>query len=457
MTRGAIGHQLSEPTGSPGQGLGSLPVVTRRILLIVSLLAALALAVPVGPVGASPGSAAAPRDVAATESAPVGSAAPAGSLRESGITPDPGGSVSASAGWRIVTSPNRGRGDNHIHEVSCVNNTKCVGVGYNEDATSGYRQSIVAALISGAWKNQKIPQRGTASNTLWNVSCVAGNRCWAVGYYADVTAGYYRTLIASYARGYWSLVNSPNKSNTDNYLFGVDCVDASHCVAVGRYYFAPSGVFRTLVLSLTGTDWKIMSSPNRSTSTNNNFLADISCGDATHCMAAGYSLSAGGVYSTLMLERNDNTWRLRSTKNVTGASNVFRDVSCPTVTDCVAVGGTDPGTPNEQTLIERYAAGTWTIEPSPNRASTDNHLWGVSCPDAANCVAVGQSQNSTRSWTLVATYAAGVWTQTPSPSRGGTFNFQYGLSCPNISHCVSSGDYINIGSTHYRSLILTNS
>jgi hypothetical protein len=173
-------------------------------------------------------------------------------------------------------------------------------------------------------------------------------------------------------------------------------------------------------------------------------------------MAVGYSLTDLGVYSTVVLERNGATWSLRSSKNVVDASNLLRDVSCPTITDCVAVGGTDPGAPNEQTLIQRFAAGVWTIEPSPNKAATDNHLWGVSCPSVTSCVAIGQSQTSTKSTTLVATLDAGVWTQTPSPSKGGTFNFLYGASCLNVDACVAGGDYVNIGSQKYRTLLLTN-
>jgi hypothetical protein len=369
--------------------------------------------------------------------------------------------VSASAAWRIVTSPNKGPGDNHLHEVSCVNTTKCVGVGYN-GPNAGFRQSVVASLVNGAWKNQNIPQRGTSVNTLWNVSCVTGNRCFAVGYYFDVPSAFYRTLIATYSGGFWSLVASPNKPNTDNYLFGVDCVDATHCVAVGRYYHSASGRYRSLVLTLTGTTWQITTSPNRSTATQNNFLADVSCGDATHCIAVGYSITDAGAYETLVLERIDTTWSVRSSRNVAGLSNLLRDVSCPTPTECVAVGATDTATstsPNlpEVTLIERLSGGAWTIETSPNRASTDNHLWAVSCANPTSCVAAGESQNTTKSWTLVTTYDAGMWTQTPSPSRGGTFNYLYGLSCPIASTCVASGDYINLGSSRFRSLVLTNS
>jgi hypothetical protein len=427
------------------------------------VLAVMALSVgALAPAGAAPGGGrtvpGAATEAAARPTAPptAGSPAPVpGALRASAATPD-GGSVSAAADWALINGPNRGPNDNHLHEVSCVNATRCVAVGYNEHPVTGHRQSVVETLVNGVWKVGKIPHRGTSLNTLWNVSCVPGNKCFAVGYYADVAAGYYRTLIARYWGGYWTLMSSPNVANTDNYLFGIDCVDATHCVAVGRYLAKPSLRLRTLVLTMNGSTWQVTKSPNRQATTRDNYLSDVSCADLDHCVAVGYSLTQAVVYETLGIELASGVWTLRSTRNVDGASNLLRDVSCPTVDTCVAVGGTDPGTANEQTLIQRLSAGVWAIEPSPNRASTDNHLWGVSCKTDVNCVAVGQSQNTERSWTLVTTLDAGTWTQTPSPSRGGTFNFLYGLSCPTIAVCYAAGDYINLGTDTYRTLIATN-
>lgn len=398
-----------------------------------------------------------PGRIAATEAAPGAGGLPAPpdpvpELRAS-AAPAAEGTVQAAADWRLVASPNRGAIDNHIHEVSCVNTLKCVAVGYNEDA-NGMRRSVVQTMIDGTWKLGVIPQRGNNINTLWNVSCVTGNRCFAVGYYGDANLGAYRTLIARYSGGYWSLVNSPNVGSKNNYLFGVDCVDATHCVAVGRYQVA-SLRYRTLVLALNGSTWSVQSSPNRQAAIRNNFLADVSCATVDSCVAVGYSLTDSLVYETLGIELTGGAWTLRSTRNVAASSNILRDVSCPAPGSCVAVGGSDPGTA-EQTLVQRLSAGAWAIEASPNRADTDNHLWGVSCATETNCVAVGQSQNTERSWTLVETLDAGVWTQTPSPSRGGTFNYLYGVSCPNATTCTAAGDYINVTTQIYRSLIATN-
>ncbi len=82
---------------------------------------------------------------------------------------------------------------------------------------------------------------------------------------------------------------SPNRPNLDNYLFGVDCADATHCVAVGRSFDVPPR--RPATWSSRWTAGRRGRSPRRPTApTRSNLLADVSCADATHCMAVGYSV-----------------------------------------------------------------------------------------------------------------------------------------------------------------------
>ena len=100
----------------------------------------------------------------------------------------------------------------------------------------------------------------------------------------------------------------------------------------------------------------------------------------------------------------------------------------------------------------------WTLAPSPDRAGYDNHLWAVSCSNATNCVAAGESQNGDKARTLIQTMSGGTWRLTsPSPYRGGTFNYLYGLSCPSRRSCVAAGDYLNPSTGVFRTAILTNS
>lgn len=376
----------------------------------------------------------------------------------------PPGTASAAAPvtpWRIVPSPNLGTIDNHLQEVSCVSTVRCVAVGFNEHPTTFLRRPVAATLTGGAWKLVPVPTRGTDVNNLWNVSCVSTTRCVAVGSYYNIPTGFYKTLIATFNGTAWTLVATPNRPDVHNYLFGVDCADATHCVAVGRSYDPDPlpGSSRSLVLTLDGSTWKMPAIPERPGV--NNLLADVSCGDATNCKAVGYTVNGSGDnVQTLVLSRSGGSWTIDTSVDRPSASNLLRDVSCPTANTCVAVGASDadPDTNSELSLVETFDAGTWTLAISPDRADFDNHLWAVSCSNATNCVAAGQSQNDDLARPLIQTLAAGTWTLTsPSPYRSGTFNYLYGLSCPTFRNCKAVGDYRNPASGRFRTSVLTNS
>jgi hypothetical protein len=333
-----------------------------------------------------------------------------------------------------------------------------VAVGFSQDPATLFRRNIAATLSDGVWKLSTVPQRGTASNNLWNVSCVSTTRCVAVGFYANLDAGFYKTLIASYNGSTWKLEASPNRPDQDNYLFGVDCTDATHCVAVGRSFNQTTS--KSLVLTLDGgTTWKMPSVPARASA--DNLLADVSCATTTSGKAVGYTVAdADNATKTLVLSRSGSTWSIDPSADRPVGSNLLRDISCPSATSCVAVGATDPSADpqDEQSLVETYSAGAWTIATSPDRAGADNHLWAVSCSNETNCVAAGQSQTDTLARPLIQTLSGGTWTLTsPAPYRAGTFNYIYGLSCPTYRNCQAVGDYLNAATNRFRTNILTNS
>jgi hypothetical protein len=68
--------------------------------------------------------------------------------------------------------------------------------------------------------------------------------CWAVGYY--FTGSVVQTLIERWDGTSWAIVTSPNPSaSLNNLLYGVTCVSASDCWAMG-YYTTANGVDQTL-------------------------------------------------------------------------------------------------------------------------------------------------------------------------------------------------------------------
>ena len=77
----------------------------------------------------------------------------------------------------------------------------------------------------------------------------------------------------------WSVVPSPSPAMFND-LYGVSCISASACTAVGN---SGSG---TLIESWDGTGWSVVPSP--SPSATGDWLSGVSCVSAAACMAVGY-------------------------------------------------------------------------------------------------------------------------------------------------------------------------
>ena len=178
---------------------------------------------------------------------------------------------------------------------------------------------------------------GSVSNALNGVSCLAATSCKAVGWYVTPTSGNL-TLIASWNGTAWSVAPSPNApETTSDGLYGVSCVSAISCKAVGYAYGQTTTTAHTLLESWNGSNWSIVSSPNTQTGTD--VLHDVSCVSPTSCKGVGYFTGTN---------RSDNF-----------------------------------------NLIESWNASTWSITPSPDQGSLNNGLLGVSCGTATSCKAVG--------------------------------------------------------------------
>src|SRR6266550_2107815 len=100
--------------------------------------------------------------------------------------------------------------------------------------------------------------------------------------------------LAPAAAGSWTVVSSPNTSPTEhNFLQTVTCVSASDCWAAGNY-FAGGAVTQTLIERWDGTSWAIVSSPNAGV-TQGNFLYGVTCVSASECWAVGYYNAASAA------------------------------------------------------------------------------------------------------------------------------------------------------------------
>src|SRR5436309_1665426 len=263
----------------------------------------------------------------------------------------------------------------------------------------------------------------TEHNFLQNVTCMSASDCWAVG--TSFAAGAVtQTLIERWDGTSWTIVSSPNAGVAQgNFLYGVTCVSTSECWAAG--YYNAAGAAQTLIERWDGTSWAIVSSPNTST-TRNNFLYGVTCVSASECWAVGGHYT-GSVNQTLIERWDGISWAIVNSPSTNAAEhNQFYGVTCPSALDCWAVGFYKNSlTGNNQTLMERWDGNSWALVPSPNTLSIqDNHLFAVTCVSESDCWAVGDYATATFPTvgrTLTERYTVGASTSAPPAVLASTY------------------------------------
>jgi hypothetical protein len=71
------------------------------------------------------------------------------------------------------------------------------------------------------------------------------------------------------------------------------------------------------------------------------------------------------------------------------AATQLLGLSCPAVTECVAVGGRSPGTVRAAPIALGWNGRAWRLLRVPGPLSTNNQFAGVSCPSPGGCLAAG--------------------------------------------------------------------
>jgi len=130
----------------------------------------------------------------------------------------------------------------------------------------------------------------------------------------------------------------------------------------------------------------------------------------------------------------------------------LNDVSCPSAANCMAVGwflGQIPGTSGFQnfTLAERWNGRTWQVvpSPSPRHPGGGELLSSVSCTSGTRCMAVGQIQvevppGVTRFHPLAESWNGTAWKVVPTPKLAKAGAVLTGVSCSSASDCMAVGN-----------------
>jgi hypothetical protein len=235
----------------------------------------------------------------------------------------------------------------------------------------------------------------------------------------------------------WATQSTPNATTAvSSVLNGVSCPTATDCVAVGKDTNS-SGRGYALAEQWNGTAWTLQSVPNPPSAKKYSAasLSGVSCPTATDCMAVGTASNKSGAQLALIEQWNGTRWAIQSVPNPQFTNQSFLNgVSCSTETACTAVGQFNTSTGGQFTLTERWNGKSWTVQSTPITAKGPSELNGVSCPSATTCIAVGDY--GTHFISLIERWDGKSWAIQSTPKPVG---YPQSVSCSSSTACIAVG------------------
>jgi hypothetical protein len=248
-------------------------------------------------------------------------------------------------------------------------------------------------------------------------------------------------------------------TNKFGVLEAVVCTSAKNCWAAGEK--AGKVAIVNQMLHWTGRAWHSVRVPNPGGDGSDHIsaLADVRCFSANDCWADGEYLNTRATFDE-SLHWNGKKWSLVKTPapggSAKGKTNMLLDSACISAANCWAVGdyghraGSSAGSLNQ---VLHWNGAKWKLAHVPNpsgvRAGDDNELYGIRCPAAKECLAVGQAGVDTTTSSVLGNEAlrwnGKKWYHVPTPQPGGSANGDMAelenVACASPSSCWAVGTY----------------
>ncbi|HXW77659.1 MAG TPA: hypothetical protein VEJ20_09625 [Candidatus Eremiobacteraceae bacterium] len=330
----------------------------------------------------------------------------------------------STCAWHIIPSPNKNTTfssfQNSLVAVEATSSTAAWADGYYANSSGAH--SLLEEWNGTTWTavTAPVPADGN-SEALNGIGADSASDVWAAGSYFDTTANENNTLIMHYNGTTWSIIPSPNASNSNNYLKGVSVVAANDAWVAGYSTNLTSGDTSPLVEHWNGATWTIVPSYNAGepysaalgvsafSATNAHVLGD------TSTTANPSALRALGAHYT-------GTWTMHAAPPMGTGSSPLNAQTAITGSNIWALGDWYDGS-NFQSLAEHWNGSSWTIVASPDNGgvegSADNTvLLGATTVNDAEVWGVGLYFDGTLWQTFTMEYT-GTWAIVPSPNVGG--------------------------------------
>ena len=285
-------------------------------------------------------------------------------------------------------------------------------------ASSGGTPSSIspAGLVGGG----TVPATISSLN---DISCLSARVCVAVGNSSKGAAAIYTTSGGAS----WSTAFVPSDDTQSHYvqLDSVSCAPDGHCAATGQ---GPDGQV-ALHSSDSGAIWL-----DGSLSSSGSSPGNLQCMPAGRCYALG---------SNLLLVSSDGgqTWSYGPNGAEAIGPGGWKDLSCPTSSECVVVGSSISNGAAVVASTTNQGA-SWVMGSTPSGVQL---LYAVACGSPTRCIAVGGGQEDLNGVTVgtygpvvdVTTDGGAVWSAAGSLPKTNTLG---SVACSTPLDCVAVGD-----------------
>jgi hypothetical protein len=305
--------------------------------------------------------------------------------------------------WTPTMAPAPAPGDGvQLAQVVCSAVGECVAIGlYLVPDGTFPGDGVIETLSDGSWTATAAPVPSnvgpTPSSQLRDLSCVSAVSCMAVGDYEDSDQNV-QGLIETMAHGSWRPTEAPLPSGTSlkdqsAILYGVSCLSARSCVAVGEYSSTPVGLIEkssaagfkpsAAATSLSGTSWSS--------------LREVTCTTSRSCAAIGFYGPDNLAYTDDVVHGRWTATKAPAPPGDQSPGPTLSTPICPEKRFCVSVGSYTGAQNDTFGLIDGLSRKRWTTQatPLPSNGDPDQGvaLNAVACPALGDCVAVGAYNN----------------------------------------------------------------
>jgi hypothetical protein len=300
-----------------------------------------------------------------------------------------------------------------------------------------------------------VPVGSVFDDVLTGVSCNQVEKtsfCSAVGYHAG--SGSVFGLNEDAQNGKWLSDPVFGSVGQAELPFGVSCASVPQgipsCLAVGRYYIHPDYPVQLIAPgSWNGFSGEASHNPPGATWSD---FAYVSCPDESFCMLMGARGTAhktgkgkldyvehANVYKfTLGKISGSKISRVSIPDPLNAHQAELAAVSCPTTSNCMAVGNATTVSGRSLPFYALRTAGTWLIKPVPQaKAGYVEALQSVHCTAPGYCIVVGDLAGRKSSTAFAARYVKGRWSVMRTASRAEAAFFD--ISCATPTYCVAVG------------------